>query len=337
MSDTDDTTTTGTEDRQASTPEPAVPEVPAMPWSPWPHAPARFDSDALLILRLRQGGDNRAAASSELYRLCVARLQERYSDEFGARWAASPEVAHYQEVSDRLAIACRDLDAALAARKSVKAKRAGAILAKTGTAAAKAMNAAKKELEENRELVSGLKELVGELTPQAEQAREAARRCREQLLRDLQAEAWTRYSGELDAALAELCGQHPALLDKIALALRTSSLCDILADLLRPGELPPVPMAAVDTELPEFDQPSPYNGAPPPEDQPEPPPKPTRPRHPADEYAVVDGGRMRRGFVSFEEAEDYAAGRPGATVRKISGPGSLTETSWTGAPTEDHE
>ena len=46
----------------------------------------------------------------------------------------------------------------------------------------------------------------------------------------------------------------------------------------------------------------------------------TRPAHPSDEWAVVDNGKKRRGFATFEEAEFYASGRPGARIVQVAGP-----------------
>jgi hypothetical protein len=43
---------------------------------------------------------------------------------------------------------------------------------------------------------------------------------------------------------------------------------------------------------------------------------------PADEWAVYDGNRRVTGFVSREEADFYAAARPGAKVVQIGGPGA---------------
>lgn len=42
---------------------------------------------------------------------------------------------------------------------------------------------------------------------------------------------------------------------------------------------------------------------------------------PSDEWGVRDGERLRRGFVTRDEAEAYAAGRDGAEVVQLSGPG----------------
>ena len=46
----------------------------------------------------------------------------------------------------------------------------------------------------------------------------------------------------------------------------------------------------------------------------------TRPVAPNDEWGVRDGDVQKRGFVSREEAEWYAAARPGAEVVQIDGP-----------------
>jgi hypothetical protein len=45
-----------------------------------------------------------------------------------------------------------------------------------------------------------------------------------------------------------------------------------------------------------------------------------RAAHPADEWGVRENGRLRRGFVSEEEALLYAASRPGAEVQQVAGP-----------------
>ncbi len=45
-----------------------------------------------------------------------------------------------------------------------------------------------------------------------------------------------------------------------------------------------------------------------------------RTTHPADEWAVYDGDRRVRGFVGREEADFYAASRPGAKVVQVGGP-----------------
>ena len=45
-----------------------------------------------------------------------------------------------------------------------------------------------------------------------------------------------------------------------------------------------------------------------------------RPAHPTDEWAVVDNGKRKRGFITHEEAEWYAAERPGATIVQVAGP-----------------
>ncbi len=55
------------------------------------------------------------------------------------------------------------------------------------------------------------------------------------------------------------------------------------------------------------------------------PPK-KRPVGPDDEWGVRDGDRMRRGFVTEEEAEAYAAGKPGAKVVQVSGKGAAALT-----------
>ncbi len=59
-----------------------------------------------------------------------------------------------------------------------------------------------------------------------------------------------------------------------------------------------------------------------------PEPEQVRPRgraaHPSDEWAVIDGDHMRRGFVSEQEAEYYASVRPGARIKQVSGPGVAT-------------
>jgi hypothetical protein len=323
-------------DGTPATPATTTPTAPSGTWSGWPHRPVYFDGDGLLCLRLLCGDINDLAATrSELYRKAVSELQDRFSAEFSARWSTSAEVAAYAEASDRLSIACRDLDSVLAVRKGIKARRGAAILAKTGKQAAAALSKAKEELAANTAEVSSLRELVNELTPACEAARSAARAKREQLLRELCAEAFAHYDAEVQDALKALCAQG-GLLDRLAVALRTCGMSDALESFLRPPELPPVPVAGPAAfDLPEFEESAAYT--PPPDPPPDPPRKPARPRHPADEFAVVDGGRMRRGFVSYEEAEDYASGRPGATVRKISGPGSMTESSWAGAPADDHE
>lgn len=44
---------------------------------------------------------------------------------------------------------------------------------------------------------------------------------------------------------------------------------------------------------------------------------------PNDEYGVRDGDTVRRGFVSYEEAEFYASARPGAKIFQVSGDGML--------------
>ncbi len=44
-----------------------------------------------------------------------------------------------------------------------------------------------------------------------------------------------------------------------------------------------------------------------------------RPAHPSDEFAVIDGQHVRRGFVSYEEAEYYASSRPGARIKQVGG------------------
>ena len=45
-----------------------------------------------------------------------------------------------------------------------------------------------------------------------------------------------------------------------------------------------------------------------------------RPVHPSDEWGVIDGNRRKRGFITREEAEEYAESRPDAQVVQISGP-----------------
>jgi hypothetical protein len=324
----DGTTTTTTADH-------SVPNGQASIWRPWPVRAATFDGDGLLVLRLCHGAiEDRAQMRSELYRLAVASMQERYSAEFQGRWSTCPEVAQYQEVADRLAIAVRDLEAAIVARGGLMKQKGGAIMAASGTKAAKALAAAREALDSNRKDISDLRDLVNLLVPEAETAREAAQAKRDEIMQELEREAFDRYEKEVQSALAELCDLG-GLLDRLALTIRCCGMADALGQFILPPQLPPVPLPPADFQLPEFESKSAYTF--PTEPPPEPPPKPARPRHPADEYAVVDGGRMKRGFVSFEEAQDYASGRPHAQVRKISGPGSLTETSWTGTPTDDHE
>ncbi len=57
------------------------------------------------------------------------------------------------------------------------------------------------------------------------------------------------------------------------------------------------------------------------------PPEPEAPQprrravSPSDEWAVIDGDVMKRGFVTPEAAEWYATARPGAKIKQISGPG----------------
>jgi hypothetical protein len=321
-----DTTTTGTEDRQAG---PATPTAPSATWSGWPHRPVYFDGDGLLCLRLLCGNINDLATTrSELYRKAVGQLQDRYLDEFQSRWSASAEVSAYSEVSGRLGVAIRDLEVALTAREAIKKRKAAAVLAQSGSKAAAALAKAKTVQDANKVEVVNLRELVALLVPEAENARAAAMAKREELLRELCREAFTRYESEVQNSLKELCNQA-ALLDRLAVALRTCSMSDALADFLRPPELPMPPMPPPEAfDVPEYDDKSAYSFP-----QPEPPPEPPKPRRqqfPNDEWAVWDGARLRRGFVSQEEAEDYASTRPGSTIRKISGPGSQTETAWAG-------
>jgi hypothetical protein len=42
--------------------------------------------------------------------------------------------------------------------------------------------------------------------------------------------------------------------------------------------------------------------------------------HPTDEWAVYDGDKRHRGFVTREEADFFAASRPGAKVVQVGGP-----------------
>ncbi len=44
--------------------------------------------------------------------------------------------------------------------------------------------------------------------------------------------------------------------------------------------------------------------------------------HPADEWAVYDGGRRIGGFATRGDADFYAAARPGARVVQVGGPGA---------------
>jgi hypothetical protein len=282
-----------------------------------------------LVLRLLCGqATDLAATRSELYRKAVSQLQDRYLDEFQSRWSDSAEVAAYSEVSGRLGVAIRDLEVALAAREGMKKRKAASVMAQTGSKAAKALAAAKTELDTNKVDVANLRELVAVLVPEAENARAAAMGKREELLRELCSEAFTRYEAEVQDALKKVCAQG-GLLDRLAVSLRTCSMADALDSFLRPPELPPVPMPPPEAfDAPEFDDQPRFN-FPPPEPPPE-PPKPRRQQFPNDEWAVWDGTRMRRGFVSQEEAEDYASTRPGSTIRKLSGPGSSTEATWAG-------
>lgn len=62
----------------------------------------------------------------------------------------------------------------------------------------------------------------------------------------------------------------------------------------------------------------------PPVEAPPPPARPARRRaHPSDEWQVRDGDRVKKGFVSYEEAEWYATNRPGAVIEQVSGPEAL--------------
>jgi hypothetical protein len=288
-----------------------------------------FDGDGLLVLRLLCGqATDLAATRSELYRKAVSELQDRYLDEFQSRWSASAEVSAYSEVSGRLGVAVRDLEVALASRESLKKKKAGAVMAQSGSKAAKALAEAKTALDANKTEVTNLRELIALLIPEAENARFAAMATRDQLLQELCREAFSRYEAEVQDALAKLCNQAD-LLDRLAVSLRTCSMSDALESFLRPPELPPVPLPPPEAfDVPEFDD-QPRFAFPQPEAPPE-PPKPRRQQFPNDEWAVWDGARLRRGFVSAEEAEDYASTRPGSTIRKISGPGSSTEATWAG-------
>lgn len=47
-----------------------------------------------------------------------------------------------------------------------------------------------------------------------------------------------------------------------------------------------------------------------------------RAAHPADEWAVYDGGRRYAGFVSRQDAEFFAVARPGSKVVQVGGPGA---------------
>jgi hypothetical protein len=52
----------------------------------------------------------------------------------------------------------------------------------------------------------------------------------------------------------------------------------------------------------------------------DPPPRVRRRVYPTDEWGVRHDGRRYRGFMTYEEAEDFAALRPGAQVFQVSGP-----------------